>query len=62
MTTDMTPRLIHFPPEWLVMIDKARGDTPFSEFVRECVREKIGKRKLSLVPKRGRPRIRPVDR
>ena len=56
MATDMIPKQIHWPKEWIKVIDKVRGDTPFAEFVRECVRQKIGKRKLSATAKRGRPK------
>ena len=56
MVTDMKQRIVHFPAEWIPMIDEVRGEIPFSEFVREAVREKVGKRKLKATRKRGRPR------
>lgn len=56
MATDMVPKIVYWPKEWIEAIDAARGNVPFAEFVRECVRAKIGKAKLEPTRKRGRPK------
>lgn len=56
MGTDMIPKVIHWPQDWIEAINAARGNVPFAEFVRECVRAKIGKSKLEPTRRRGRPK------
>jgi len=47
---------IRWPNGWRELIDKARGEKPVAEFVRECVAEKIGTGKKPLPPAKGRGR------
>jgi hypothetical protein len=43
-------KLIKWPQDWIDRIDSARGDVPFSEFVRQAVADKIGADGLSEMP------------
>lgn len=52
---------IRWPPGWRTMIDEARGEQSVAEFVRGCVAEKIGKRKMPPSRGRGRPRKIEID-
>lgn len=62
MATNNVMRNIHFPPDWLALIDRARGDADFAHFVRECVRLRLAAtrpdaaRKLSPNPTRRKAR------
>jgi len=49
--------LLRIPAEWLDEIDELRGDVNRNEFLRECVRARLGKRRFKRAPGRGRPRV-----
>lgn len=44
-------KLLRLPADWMPAIEKARGDQPFSEFVREAV--------LAMLPARERKQLTP---
>lgn len=49
-------KILRIPADWLPVIDKARGETPFNEFVRACVLEALPARErkqLTPNPKHG---------
>jgi hypothetical protein len=52
----LVSKLIKFPSDWVKRIDRVRGQTPFNEFVREAVLERIGKQGLSEMPAWGQGR------
>lgn len=47
---------IRWPDGWRELIDKARGDKPVAEFVRDCVAPHIGTGKKPPPAPRGRGR------
>jgi len=56
LTMDSEYKAIRWPKDWLKIIDELRGKQSFSEFVKDCVAARIGKRKLSEAPGPGRPK------
>ena len=53
-------KLILWPEDWVKAIDAARGDVPFSDFVRDVVMDRVGGKGLSEMPAwgQGRPKTR----
>ncbi|MGE0105126.1 MAG: hypothetical protein AB7U64_22585 [Blastocatellales bacterium] len=37
----LVPKLIKWPEDWVAAIDEARGEIPFSDFVRDAVRARL---------------------
>lgn len=53
---ELVAKLVKFPADWIERIDQARGKQSFSDFVRDAVAEKVGRRGLSEVPQWGQGR------
>lgn len=51
----MIRREVKIPADWMPVIDAARGETEFAEFVRECIRQSVGPKNLPEANVRGRP-------
>jgi hypothetical protein len=58
VSPELVRKLIHWPEDWVAAIDKARGKTSFSDFVRDSVLDRIGRKGLSEMPAwgQGRPK------
>jgi len=55
---ELVRKQIIIPEQWAERIDAARGEVPFSDFVREAILDKIGREGLVVMPQwgQGRPR------
>lgn len=52
----LVSKLILLPEDWVDRIDRRRGETPFSDFVRAALLAKIGASGLSEMPAWGQGR------
>lgn len=52
----LVPKIIQWPSDWIERIDELRGETSFSDFVRQAVLAQIGQHGLSEVPGWGQGR------
>ncbi len=57
MAEEQTPFYMRMPAAWLDEIDKRRGKASRAEYVRECIRDRIGRRKFPAARGQGRPRL-----
>jgi len=55
---ELVSKLLKWPADWIERIDATRGDTPFSDFVREAVLDKIDREGLSEMPGWGKGRLK----
>lgn len=55
---DLQTKILKLPGDWIEAIDAARGEQSFSDFVRDAIREKLGRsgRGLSEMPAWGQGR------
>ncbi len=56
MTDQQAPFFMRMPAEWLKEIDKQRGKMSRAGFIRDCIRDRIGRRKFPAARGPGRPR------
>lgn len=57
--TDLVPKLIRWPRDWVERVDQVRGDQSFSDFVRSAVHMLIDNGELSGPPAwgQGAPKV-----
>lgn len=57
MAEEQTPFFMRMPAEWLEEIDRQRGKMSRAAFIRDCIRDRIGRRKFPAARGQGRPRL-----